>query len=287
MAENNVYINGRVVLEGEAKLDASDAGLLHGASVFETLRAHNGRAFRLDRHLRRLFATVAHLGLRTDATPESLAAGVADLLAANALAEARIRITLTPGGVHAEKPTTIITAEAMPRHPAEWYAKGVMVTLSPYRQAVGDPTCGHKTGCYLPRLLAMQDAASRGAAEALWYTPDGRLAEACFSSVFLVCGGQVFTPPLDTPILPGTVRSAVIELCGPLGLACRDDAPLDVKAMLAAEEVFLSSSVAGIRPVARIEKHAVGEEKPGPVTLRIMSAYAELLDRECAKGNDR
>lgn len=281
MAETHVYLNGRVVAASEAKIDASDAGLLHGASVFETMRAHNGSVFRLERHLQRLFATLNALGLRADASHESLAAGVADLLAANALAEARIRITLTPGSVHAEQPTTIITAEAVPQYPAEWYTQGIMVSLSPYRQPVWDPTCGHKTGCYLPRMLAMQDASRRGAAEALWFTPDGRLAEACFCSVFLVHGGQLSTPPLDTPILPGTVREAILEMSEPLGIASRDDAPLDVKAMLSASEVFLSSSVAGVRPVARIEKHVVGEEKPGPVTLKIMSAYAELLDREC------
>ena len=51
--------------------------------------------------------------------------------------------------------------------------------------------------------------------------------------------------------------------------------------MLAAEEMFLTSSVMGIRPVVRIEQHAVGDEKVGAVTKRIMAAYGELLDREC------
>ena len=146
---------------------------------------------------------------------------------------------------------------------------------------MGNPVCGHKTGCYLPRVLARQEAAAKGAEEALWYTPDNRLAEACFCNVFLVLDGKVCTPPLATPVLPGIVREAVLELCGALGLECRDDRPLLVDDMLAAGEVFLTASCSGIRPVVRIERHAVGDEAPGPVTRKIMSAYRELLDREC------
>jgi len=281
MAEAQVYLNGRIIPAAQAAVGVCDAGLLHGAGAFTTMRAHNGRVFRLERHLERLFGTVAALHLRTDAAPRQLAAATADLLAAAALPEARLRITLTPGGVHGGEPTTLITAEPLGELPRHWYERGLAVALSPYRQPVGDPTCGHKTGCYLPRMLAMQDAAGRGAAESLWLTPGGHLAEACFCNAFLVLGGRVLTPPLDTPVLPGIVREAVLELCRSLAIPCRDEEPLDVRQMLAAEEMFLTSAISGVRPVVRLERRAVGDEKPGAVTLKIMDAYGELLDREC------
>ncbi|MFB3894315.1 MAG: aminotransferase class IV [Phycisphaerae bacterium] len=294
MASNSVFLNGLLVPAEQASVSVFDAGFLHGASAFTTMLAHNGAVFRLARHLERLMDTVRLLGLRSSATSESLAAACREVLEANGLTEARMRITLTAGSIRggvpgtrnaasgeSGQPTTLVTAEPMGDLPRQWYEKGISVVVSSLKQCGGEPTFGYKTGCYLPRLLARQEAAAKGAEEALWFTTDNRLAEACFNNVFLVHDGAVRTPPLDTPVLPGIVRGAVIELCGAMGLACDDETPLTVKEMLGAQEMFLTGSTSGVRPVVRVERHAVGDEKPGPVTRKIMAAYRELLDREC------
>lgn len=283
MGELHVYLNGKIVPAGEARISVSDAGFLHGASAFTTMRAHNGRVFRLDRHLSRLMETVKLLDIRAGADEKALAAAVEQVLRANELSEARMRITLTAGDVKGGEPTTVITAEPVPEYPAEWYAKGISVIVTAFKQARGDPTFGYKTGCYLLRMLARREAAGKGAEEALWYTTENHLAEACFCNVFLVLGGKVRTPPLDTPVLPGVVRQAVLELCAELDVSADSGTPLTFREMLAAEEMFLTSSVAGIRPVARVERHPVGDERPGPITRKIMDAYARLLDRECSE----
>ncbi len=284
MPDSYVYVNGEIVPAAEARISVFDTGLLHGASVFTTLLAHNGRAFRLDRHAGRLLANAQAIKLRYTASAEELAKAVDDLLAANHLREARIRITLTPGPVAGGdakgEPVTIVTASAV-ENPSWWYEKGLGVMVSRYRQFGGDPAVGLKTGCYLGRVLARQEAAAAGVDEALWFTPEGNLAEACFCNVFLVREGQVLTPPLKTPVLPGIVREAVIELCQKLKVPCTSDRPLTIKDCLAAEEMLLTSSVAGVRPVVRLERHAIGEEKPGPITRRILAAYAKLLEKEC------
>jgi branched-chain amino acid aminotransferase len=284
MDGGRAFLNGRLVPVDEATVSISDAGFLHGASAFTTMRAHHGVVFRLGRHLSRLLETMDLLGLRTDATADGLARAAQTVLTANALTEARVRITLTSGSVGADRPTALITADPLPEYPPEWYEKGVSVVVSSFRQAGGDPTYGYKTGCYLPRVLARQEAAAKGAEEALWYTVDNRLAEACFCNVFLVRGGQVYTPPRDTPVLPGVVREVVREFCAQLGLKHHDDQALTVREMLRAEEMFLTSSCTGIRPVVRVERHAVADEKPGPVTRRLMSAYRDLLEHECSRG---
>ena len=280
MGKDNVYLNGQIVPSADAKVSASDAGFLHGASVFTTMLAHNGVVFRLARHLERLTATARLLELVADADADRLGAATQELLAANGLTEARVRITLSAGSVHSGGPTTLITADPLPEYPVGWYTKGIQVVVSSFKQSAGDPTYGNKTGCYLPRILARQEAAAKGAEEALWFTADNRLAEACFCNVFLVLGGEVHTPPADTPVLPGIVRGAVLELCGQLEVPCHDDRPLGVREMLDAEEMFLTSSCAGIRPVVRVERHAVGDESPGAMTGKIMAAYREMLDRE-------
>ncbi len=281
MDAEKVYLNGRLLPADEARVSVWDAGFLHGASAFTTMRAHHGVIFRLERHLARLAETVALLQLRGQVDADRLAAAASDLLQANGLGEARVRITLSPGSVRGDEPTTLITADPLPQYPPEWYDKGIWVVVTSLKQIAGSAIYGHKTGCYLPRVLARQEAAAKGAEEALWFTPDNRLAEACFCNVFLVLGGELYTPPRDTPVLPGVVREAVLELCGPLGIVAHDAEPLTIREVLAAQEMFLTSACAGVRPVVRVERHAVGDERPGSVTRKVLAAYGELLDREC------
>jgi len=277
-----VHLNGKLIAADEACVSVFDAGLLHGASAFTTMLAHNGVVFRLGGHIARLMETVHLLSLRVEAAPESLTAATSELLKANELKEARLRITLTPGSVRGGRPTTLIAADELPERPAQWYDKGICVVVASMKQSSGDPAYGNKTGCYLQRTLARQEAAAKGAEEALWFTPDNRLAEACFCNAFLVLGGKVRTPPRDTPALPGIVRQAVIELCEAMSVSCGAETPLTVHDLLKADEAFLTSSVSGIRPVVAVERRAVGEGVPGPVTRKIMSAYQELLQRECS-----
>jgi len=282
MVERLVYLNGSLIPADRAHISVRDAGLLHGASAFTTMLAHNGVVFRLDRHLARLMETVRLLDLRADATAATLTEATYDLLKANGLSQARMRITLTPGPIDSDRPTTLVTAEPLPEYPAEWYEKGISVVVASFKQLAGDPAFGYKTGCYLTRILARREASAKGAEEALWFTGDNHLAEACFCNVFLVLGGKVHTPPRDTPVLPGVVRGAVIELCQELDIECNADTPLTVREMLDAREIFLTSSTMGIRPVVRVERHAVGDEKPGEITRKITAAYRDLLERECS-----
>lgn len=290
MSGSHVYISGSIVPADRAVVSVHDAALLHGKSAFTTLLARNGRAFRLDRHAARLLATAEMLGLATEPglSGDTLRAAVAQVLEANDLRDARVRVTLTPGGseAHPAPPRTIVTADPLPQYPASWYDEGVAVVTSDIRQAPGHPEFGNKTGCYLARVLAHDAAVARGAEEAIWLTPDDRLAEACYCSVFLVKGGRAVTPPLDTPVLPGIVREAVLELCDRLDIACDAESPVPAGRIDEADEMFLTASCSGIRPVAKIDGRAIGGGRPGSVTRRIMAAYADLLDRECPPDAD-
>lgn len=281
--EMQVYLNGAMVPASEAKISVFDAGFLHGASTFTTMMARNGVVFRLEQHLTRLAETVTFLGLQTTATREQLTRAVDDLLEANSLKDARMRITLTPGVISGEAPTTLVTADPLPEYPSAWYEKGILVIVTVLRQPTELLWAGYKTGGYLPRFMARREAAAKGAEDALWFTADGQLAEGCFSNVFLVKEGKVCTPPRGTPVLPGVVRDALLELCGNQGIDVECEQPLTVKDLFAAEEVFMTSSCMGIRPVVQIEKHQVGEGTPGKVTRKIRAAYEKLWQQECKR----
>ena len=284
MTERMVYVNGAIVHEDDAKISAADPGFLFGASVYSTLLAHQGVIFRFNEHLERLASTINLLGMQIDVTTGQLIEAAYSVLDANGLTEGRLRIDITPGPPRGDAgPTVIATADPLPDYPNEWYTKGIKVIVSSMKQATGSPIYGVKTGCYLPRLLAQQEAAAKGATDALWFTAENYLAEACTSNVFLVREGKVLTPPVDTPVLPGVVRNVILQLCESLDIPASDSEKLTVHDMLSADEAFLTGSTMGIRPVVAIEQHTVGEGTPGEITRRLRAAYQELLDTECAQ----
>ncbi|MFW6145943.1 MAG: aminotransferase class IV [Planctomycetota bacterium] len=276
-----VYLNGAILDEVAAGLPVNDVGFLHGASAFTTMAAFHGRPFRLDRHLGRLLDTVGLLGLTTDQTADSLAAAVTAVLAANELRDrARIRVTLSGGDLRTGEPTALVTAAPLPEYPPEFYTRGVRAVVAPFKQLLGDPTFGYKTGCYFPRILARREAACKGAFEALWFTPANRLAEGCFTNVFLVTDGRLRTPPRDTPVLPGVTREAVLELAAELDIPADDEGELIIDDLLGAGEVFVTASTMGVVPVVQVEADTVGDGTVGPTTQRLMDALNQLIDRE-------
>ncbi|HVP10820.1 MAG TPA: aminotransferase class IV [Phycisphaerae bacterium] len=285
-----VFFNGKILPAAEARVSAFDAGFTHAAGLFETLRVYNGRIMRFGDHAQRLLASAKALHMAVDVTAEYLEQGIREVLAANKLDEARVRLTVTPGpipkpGDTGEVPpgvTTVITAEPVRMYPPELYKQGMRVCICPYRQNRLDPLAGHKTLAYLPRLLAMKDAAERKCNESLWFNTDNRLAEGSVCNVFTVQKGVVVTPPLDTPVLPGTVRKAVIEVAKAAGMSV-EERSIDINELLGSEEVFLTGSVLEIMPVTAIERHEVGTGEVGAVTRRLRELYAELVGRECGR----
>lgn len=290
-SEKLVYHNGRILPASEARVSVFDAGFTNAAGLFETLRVYHGRVMRLRDHTERLLRSAAALGLQIDATHETLESGMMELLAATGLREARMRLTVTPGNVprpgepieETPETTVVIVAEQVRLYPTDLYRQGMRVCICPYRQSRLNPIAGHKTLDYLPRLLSMRYAAERKCNESLWFNTENQLAEGSICNVFIVREGRIATPPVDTPVLPGTVRKAVIELAADAGIPL-DERPIDIDTLLAAHEVFLTGTVLEIMPVTAIEKHQVGSGTPGEITLRLRGLYTALTAKECGPG---
>jgi len=283
-----VFLNGRIVPAGEAKVSAFDAGLTHAAGLFETLRAYNGHIMRLNEHVRRLLHSAEALQMQLAITGDELAGALINVLESNKLREARLRLVVTPGEVPrpgAEEsgtptPTVLASATEVRPYPPEQYRTGWRVCISPYKASRFDPLAGHKTLAYLPRLMALRDAAARRCNESLWFNTENQLSEGSICNVFIVVEGGIVTPPIDTPLLAGMTRQCVIEQCAANGIRLEERA-IDINMLLAAQEVFLTGSVLEVMPVTAIEKHVVGGGMPGPTTKRVMELYRELVRQEC------
>jgi len=280
-----VCINGQVTPAPDAHVSVFDAGFMQGIGLFETMRAYGGRVFRLDAHLDRLIASARRLGWTVPPDAGELRDAVQRVLLAARTDEARVRLTVTTGSLHAEaadtpRLTVVATASPGQKYPPECYTKGVTVIASDYRVSRFDPTLGHKTTSYFSRLAMLRVAHLKGAFEALVFTDDDLLTEGAISNVFVVRNEELWTPPVDTPVLPGITRAAVIEVARELGLAVRETG-VTLDDVLSADEVFLTGSMMEVVPVVRIERQAVAQEKIGDVTRQIGLAYARLVDQEC------
>ena len=287
-----VWINGQFVDESLATVSVKDAGLLHAAGVFTTMRSYGGRVFAVDRHLARLRQSCQALFIPLMVSDEILTAAAHELLAKNDLSDARLRLTATRGVVRqdpihgtAMSPNVFMTAAELEKYPNVLYERGMTVVLideqklNPY-----DSQAGHKTLNYLSRLLALRSANERSANEALWFNVHNYLQCGCVSNVFIVKNGEIATPPaalelreVDSPyprsnVLPGVARSIVIELARESGMGVRF-AAINVNELLEADEVFLTNSVMQVMPVCRIERRAVGNDRPGSITTKLAAAY--------------
>jgi len=274
-----VFLNDCIIDSAAAKISANDGGFLFGMGLFETMRATSGKVFRVDDHIDRLFGSADALEINNCYERDFIINAIDELLKTNELSEARVRLTLTGGPIAGDNPvpTLLITAVDFTPYPADYYEKGVTVTLCDYRQNTMDPLCGHKTTNYFSRLMALQQAHRKKSTEAIWFTIDNKLAEGCVSNVFLVKDKIIYTPKLDTPILNGIARKTVLEVAEneSVDVVAKD---LFIADLLGADEVFLTNSIMTVLPVSAVEAHTVGEGKPGEITKQILTGYNELLN---------
>jgi len=279
-----VFLNDKLVDVDRAQVSVRDSGLLYGAGLFETMRSHNGIVFRLEDHLDRLLSSATALSIHHAYDRPFLRQAIDKVLGANGLTDARLRLTLTNGPiaetVEQASPTLLITAMNLQRYPSEYYQTGVLVVLCPYRQNTTEPICGHKTTNYYPRLLALTLARQKGAAEALWFTTDNRLAEGCISNVFLLKNSVLYTPSLQTPVLAGIARKAVCRIAKDESIEVIEK-DLRIADVLEADEVFLTNVVMEVLPVIGVERHTVGDGKVGPITMRLREKYLQTIEEEC------
>lgn len=277
-----VYLNGELLDSAKASVSVWNPSFLQGVGLFETLRTYGGRPFRLDIHIDRLTMSATHFKMPIAEVTGLIPEAVRTVLDANRLSDARIRITVTPPAPTDPdaRPVLLVTAQAVAGYAPELHEKGMTVLLcTDYRQSSLDPLTGHKTTSYFPRLAALRVAHERGCGESLWFTPQNQLAEGCISNVFLVKGGRLRTPPLETPVLPGITRNAVLRLAAEAGIDA-GEASCTVDDLLDADEVFLTNAIMEVMPVTHIERKPIGNEKPGAITVQLLGAYRKAAQRE-------
>lgn len=270
MSQIRVWVDGAVVDARTPAVSAVDHGVTVGDGAFETAKIDGGRPFAMSRHLRRLDATMVGLGL-PPADHDRIRQGVDAVLGDGDIDFGRLRWTVTGGtgplgSDRSESDLTYIVTAVSHARPEP---QGRVVTV-PWVRNERSPTAGLKTTSYADNVVALARAKAQGAMEAVFANTRGDLCEATGSNIFVVVDGVVRTPPLSSGCLAGITRELVIDWCRADGVEVLEQ-QLDLDVLGAADEVFLTSSIKDVYPVAAVDRRTLGG--PGPCTRQVQDVW--------------
>jgi branched-chain amino acid aminotransferase len=263
-----IWVDGELVEPGRPVLRADDHGVTVGDGVFETMKVIDGRPFALRRHLDRLVASAAGLGLAVDL--DVVRAGVEEVLVQEQPARARLRVTVTggPAPFGSDRgdatPTVIIATAPL----SDWPATADVVVV-PWTRNERAATAGLKTTSYADNVVALHYAHERGAAEAIFANTRGELCEGTGSNIFVGIAGELITPPLDSGCLSGITRDLIVEWVGDVA-----ERALPIEALADADEAFLASTTRDVQPIRAVDGKLL-PAAPGPLTSRAAEVFAQ------------
>ncbi|MFO0838676.1 MAG: branched-chain-amino-acid transaminase [Phycisphaerae bacterium] len=285
-----IWLDGRLVPVGEAKISVFDHGLLYGDGIFEGIRSYNGRIFEREAHLRRFFHSAKAIMLKLPFTFEQIDKAMDDALEANGLLspekDGYIRMVCTRGagllGIsprRAWKPQLYIIANTIQMYPPELYETGMpVIVASTTRNHSNAMPPQIKSLNYLNNILAKLEAHAANVPEAIMLNHLGFVAEATGDNIFIVRNGQVQTPPLSAGLLEGVTRATVIRMAREAGLEVleRDLCRME---LYTADEIFLTGTGAEIIGVISVDGRMIGNGRVGPITRSMMETYQKLVRR--------
>ena len=277
-----VYVGGAFRSPADAAVSVFDHGLLYGDGVFEGIRAYNGRVFKLERHVERLFDSAKAIRLEIPHTPDDVAAIILDTCRRNDLVDGYLRVVVTRGaGDLGVDPRTCPRPElvVIARNTLSLYqapSKGIRMVTSTFRRTAIDALSpAIKSLNYLNNVLARIEANDRGADEALMLDTNGYVAEATVDNFFIVTARGLLTPPTATN-LKGITRETILGLAASLGIRA-DEMPLTLFDVWTAREAFICGTAAEVVPVVSVDDRVIGPGVVGDVTSRVVRAYHEFV----------
>jgi branched-chain amino acid aminotransferase len=281
-----VWMDGKFLDRDSAMVSVFDHGLLYGDGVFEGIRAYNGKVFRLERHLDRLYNSAKAVWLEIPMDKAAMGKMVEAAVVKSGLQDAYIRLVVTRGigdlGMDPRKclkPTIFCIVDTIALWPADRYEKGLtcMTAATPISHKETLPP-RVKSLNYLSHILAKIEGIAGGADEVIMLDSAGYVAEASGMNLFAFTEGTLKTPPAYAGILKGVTREAVMELAREANYTV-EEIPINRYDLYTAQEVFFSGTAAEVVAVTKLDGRVIGSGRQGPVTRDLATRFKALATR--------
>ena len=279
-------VDGKIVPISEAKLPLTDWGFTRSDVTYDVVHVWKGAFFRLDDHLDRFQTSVNGLRLKVPTDKAGLARTLTDLVRRTSLRDAYVSMICTRGS----------PAPGLPRHPKNCvnrffaFAIPFVWVMPEDMQARGAHAIVARTPRIAPESVdptiknfhwgdltrALFEASDAGADTAILLDGHDHVTEGPGFNVFAIVGGTVVSP--DRGALEGITRKSVLELCDELGIPARVR-PLHVDELRGADEIFTATTAGGVMPVSRLDGRIYGNDRPGPISMRLRQRYWEKHDQ--------
>lgn len=276
-----VYLNGEYLPLEQACVPVLDRGFIFGDGVYEVIPVYNRKVFRLEHHLQRLKNSMQAIRLNNPFTDTEWSKIINNVIERNDAGDQSIYLQITRGVANRDHrfpgdvaPTVFVMSNLFVMVPHDQLEHGVSaITLDDIRWQY----CSIKSIALLPNILLRQQAVEQGAAEAILLR-DNEVTEGAASNVFIVKDGIIITPPKTDCLLPGITRDLVVEQAHEHGIPIKE-VIITGDDLIAADEIWLTSSTKEILPVTQLNGQVVGSGKPGPIWKQMYALYQEYKDK--------
>lgn len=278
------YVNGNYMPAAEAALPLNDLGLVRGYGVFDLLRTYDGMPFKLREHVERLERSAQAIGLELPGSVDEIEAIARETYRRNSLANATIRIVVTGGAspnfmTPQGRPSLVVMVEPVAPNPPEEYEHGarlISVEMARFLPRV-------KSLNYIGAIMAMKEADRAGAVEALYCDAAGEVSECTRSNFFAFYGDRLVTPRDN--VLLGITRAVVMEIAADSFEVV--ESALRYDEVLAADELFITSSTKEILPIVQVDQQRIGQGRPGPRTQRLGDLFRAYVRAEQLRSTEQ
>jgi D-alanine transaminase/branched-chain amino acid aminotransferase len=266
------FINGNWVDAANAAIPVGDLAVQRGYGVFDFFRTVEQKPLFIDHHLARLQHSAATLRLKLPYTIDELKQLVNELINRNQLATSGIRITVTGGNATdtytVTTPNIIITQNPLTMDEQFDERKGISLITEEYVREL--PTV--KSINYLMGVYLQQKVKDAGADDVL-YVKEGNISELPRSNVFVVTQqNELITA--HSNILHGITRQHILQLAASF-MNVKEQA-VTIADVLAAKEVFVSSTTKRLLPVYKVNGTIIGNGKTGAITADLYNRFLQL-----------
>jgi len=282
--KNLIFIDGEYYEDNDAKISVLDHGFLYGDGVFEGIRAYNGKVFKLQEHIDRLYDSAKAIILDIPLKKEEMIENILDCIRKNNLSNAYIRVIVTRGkgdlGMgpsSCKRASIVIIAKEWGALYGNLYEKGLnAVTVSIRRNSYEAMPPGIKSLNYLNNILAKIESEIKGGDEAIILDVNGNIAEGSGDNIFIIKNGIIYTPKTTTN-LKGITRETIIKIAEErLGYTVKEEF-FSLFELYTADEVFITGTAAEVAPIVSVDGRIIGDGRPGRVTKQLIDEFKNVI----------